>query len=324
MEFTPIGGLPRRNSESESPLVALAVEELLTRVIKPREMLIEPILPEQGLAMLHSCRGIGKTFLSLGIAAAVASGGKFLRWTAPRPRRVLYVDGELPAKTIQERFAMVLAGLENCEPAPDMLRVITPDIQDRAMPDLVTLEGQGLIEEHLSGVDLLVLDDLSALCRYGSENEGEAWLPVQQWALDLRRRGVSVLFIHHAGKNKSQRGTSRREDLLDTVITLKHPFDYRPKDGLRCEVHFEKTPSMLGEAAMPFEARLESGPDGRAVWTCRDLEDAKKVKAAGLFAARMSVREVAQQLGISKSEAGRLRQRWSLGQTSEASPRPAA
>jgi putative DNA primase/helicase len=108
------------------------------------------------------------------------------------------------------------------------------------------------------------------------------------------------------------------------VIALKHSVDYRPNDGLRCEVHFEKTRSMLGEAAMPFEVSLGSGPDGRAVWTCRDLEDAKKVKAAGLFAARMSVREVAQQLGISKSDAGRLRQRWSQGQALEASPRPAS
>jgi putative DNA primase/helicase len=113
-------------------------------------------------------------------------------------------------------------------------------------------------------------------------------------------------------------------DLLDTVIALKHPVDYRPNDGLRCEVHFEKTRSMLGEAAMPFEVSLGSGPDGRAVWTCRNLEDAKTVQAAGLFAARMSVREVAQQLRISKTEAGRLRQRWSLGQSSEASPRPTA
>ena len=316
----PANSVPGR--KSESPLVALAVEELLARVIKPRQMLLEPILPEQGLAMLYSCRGIGKTFLSLGIAAAVASGGNFLRWTAPRPRRVLYVDGELPAKTLQERFAMVLAGLENCEPAPGTLRVITPDIQDRAMPDLATLEGQGLIEEHLGGIDLLVLDNLSALCRYGNENEGEAWLPVQEWVLDLRRRGISVLFVHHAGKSKSQRGTSRREDLLDSVIALRHPVDYRPVEGLRCELYFEKTRSMLGEAAMPFEVRLESGPDGRAVWTCRNLEDAKTVQAAGLFAARLSVREVAQQLAISKREAGRLRQRWSLGQSSEASPRP--
>src|SRR5215469_15564280 len=131
------------------------------------------------------------------MAAAIASGTRFLRWYAARPRRVLYVDGELPAVTLRDRLAMVLAGIEESEPPRDTLRIITPDLQDRPMPDLATAEGQRFIEPHLEGVDLLVLDNLSALCREGNENEGEAWLPVQEWALGLRRRRLSVLFVHH-------------------------------------------------------------------------------------------------------------------------------
>jgi putative DNA primase/helicase len=225
-----------RSLSARDGLVVVSAEELLQREIKPREMLLEPILPEQGLAMLYAYRGIGKTFLALGIAAAVTSGTRLLRWNAPRARRVLYFDGELPASTMLERLAMVLAGIEGGEPAPDSLKIITPDLQKRPIPDLATLEGQRLLEPYLTGIDLLVLDNLSALCRDGNENEGEGWLPVQEWALRLRRQGMSVLFVHHAGKNKTQRGTSRREDLLDTVITLKHPPDYDPREGLRCEV----------------------------------------------------------------------------------------
>jgi putative DNA primase/helicase len=313
----------RASASGSSGLRAVALEELLAREIRPREMLLEPILPEQGLAMLYSYRGVGKTYLALGVAAAVASGTRFLHWMAPRPRRVLYVDGELPAKTLQERLAMIVAGIEGGEPAPDTLRIITPDLQERPIPDLATSQGQRLLEPHLAGIDLLVLDNLSALCRCGKENEGEDWLPVQEWALELRRRGMSVLFVHHAGKNKSQRGTSRREDLLDTVVTLKHPADYNPSEGLRCEVHFEKTRSMLGNAAKPCEVRMENGPDGRVVWTWRDLEDAKAEQAAALFAEHMSVRDVAEEVGISKSQAGRFRRKWAAG-GSEVSHRPTA
>src|SRR5712672_2836966 len=32
------------------------------------------------------------------------------------------------------------------------------------------------------------------------ENDSDAWSPIQQWLLQLRRRGISVLIIHHAGK----------------------------------------------------------------------------------------------------------------------------
>ena len=296
----------------------------ITRIveIKPREMLLDPIVPEQGLAMLYSYRGIGKTFLALGIACAIASGGRFLRWAAPRPRRVLYVDGELPASTLRERAAMILAGIVGAEPEPDMVRIITPDLQERPMPDLATSRGQQLLEPHLAGVDLLVLDNLSALCRDGNENEGEGWLPVQEWALGLRKRGIAVLFVHHAGKNKSQRGTSRREDLLDTVVTLKHPADYNASEGLRCEVHFEKTRSMLGDAAKPFEALMGSGPDGRAIWTWRELEDAKAQQAASLFAEGVPIRDVADELQISKSQAGRLRKLWELNGREKVSQRP--
>jgi putative DNA primase/helicase len=218
-------------------------------------------------------------------------------------RRCRYVDGELPAKTLQERIAMILAGMEGDEPAPDALRVITPDLQERPMPDLATVEGQALLEAHLDGVSLVILDNLSALCRGGKENEGEGWLPMQEWALRLRRNRISVLFVHHAGKNRSQRGTSRREDLLDTVLTLKHPSNYNPSDGMRCEIHFEKSRGFFGDDAKPFEVRLELGPDGRATWTHSDIDAARDGRAEEFFRMGMSIRDVAEELGISKSAA---------------------
>jgi hypothetical protein len=36
---------------------------------------------------------------------------------------------------------------------------------------------------------------------------------------------------HHAGTNGRQRGASRREDALDTVIALRRPEDYSPEQG---------------------------------------------------------------------------------------------
>ncbi len=303
--------IPSSNgSGGPTPLLALELEELLSREIKPREMLLDPVLPEQGLVMVYAKRGDGKTYFALGMAVAVAGGGTFLQWKATRARRVLYVDGELPAKTLQERCAMLVAGAD-IEPGPGMLKLITPDLQEGPMPDPATVEGQAALESHLKDVDLLILDNLSALCRQGKENEGESWLPVQEWALSLRRRGMSVLFVHHAGKSGLQRGTSRREDLLDTVITLRRPADYSADQGLRCEVHFEKTRGMFGERAKPFEVKLDTGPGGAAVWTMRDLEHVKEEQAFELYDAGSTVREVAEALGISKSKAGRIRALWS-------------
>jgi putative DNA primase/helicase len=73
----------------------------------------------------------------------------------------------------------------------------------------------------LTDIDLLILDNLSTLLTSRSESASDAWVPIQTWLLKLRRQGKSVLLVHHAGTNGRQRGTSRREDALDTVMALR-------------------------------------------------------------------------------------------------------
>jgi putative DNA primase/helicase len=308
----------QRDQTRALQLTAVRADELLAREIKPREMLLDPILPEQGLAMLYGYRGTGKTYLALGIAVAVATGGSFLSWKAPRPRNVLYIDGELPAKTMQERVRTISGA---CPPSK-ALRIVTPDLQDCPMPDLSTSDGQRRLEPLMAETNLLVLDNLSALCRTGNENEGQDWLSIQEWMLGLRKRGISVLFLHHAGKNRSQRGTSKREDLLDTVVTLKHPPDYDHSQGLRCEVHFEKTRALLGDAAKSFEVVMQCDSTNGTEWTLRSLEDTNTQRATELFLAGVSVRDVAEELRISRSAAGRLRQKCRSNPPTELSHRP--
>ena len=111
-----------------------------------------------------------------------------------------------------------------------------------------------------------------------------------------------------------QRGTSRREDLLDVVINLRHPADYNPAEGLRCEVHYEKCRGFYGEDAKPFEVKMEQGRGGEAVWTKRDLENVLEARALELFAEYATVREVAEELGISPATAGRIRRRREPGE----------
>lgn len=305
--YTPGPAPPKPAPAPKNFLKAVSVPELIQLDVPEREMILDPFLPTQGLAMLYSKRGVGKTFISLGISLAVAIGSRFLRWTAPVPRRVLYVDGEMPLSALKQRVMDIGAGFDLPLP-PENLKIITPDLQnERGLPDLSTICGQDEIEEHLEGVNLLVLDNLSALVRAVKENEGEGWLPVQDWALGLRRRGIAVLFVHHAGKDKNQRGTSRREDLLDSVVTLKHPSDYNPSEGLRCIVEYEKSRGFYGDAAKSFDVRMSAGPSGETLWTVSDPEVSIESRALQFFRDGMSVRDVADELGISKSRAHRLK-----------------
>ena len=263
--------------------------------------------------MVYAYRGVGKTQVSLGAAYAVASGGRLFNWSAPEPRRVLFVDGEMPAATIQERLAMIVAASDQEPPSPDYLKIITPDLQPDGFPDLSTDAGQMAIQEHLDGVELVILDNLSTLCWSGKENEADSWDSMARWILRLRRHGKSVLLIHHAGKGGQQRGTSRREDALDTVIALRRPEDYEPEEGARFEVHFEKARGVVGEAVKPFEAKMETR-DNKVVWTMRSLEDVEMMRVADLVEEGYSVRDIATETGLSKSKVGRLKKRAGLDQ----------
>ena len=108
--------------------------------------------------------------------------------------------------------------------------------------------------------------------------------------------------MHHSGKGGQQRGTSRREDVLDTVVALRRPSDYRPDEGARFEAHFEKSRGFHGDDAMPFEASLTAG----AAWLTRDLADADVARVLALTAEGASARDIAAELGMSKSKVARL------------------
>ena len=307
-----LGPVPQIRHRAHAPHVSLqpvGLHDFLNLSIPTRELLLSPILPARSLSMLYAPRGIGKTLLGLSIALTVASGTSLLRWSAPRPRRVLYVDGEMPLADLQERLSAISLGLA-AEIPNDGFRVLAAD-QTESGINLGSAEGQQALEPLLDGVDLLVLDNLSTLCTSSSESASDAWVPMQNWLLRLRRQGVAVLLIHHAGTNGRQRGTSRREDALDTVIALRRPEDYAPEQGDRFEIHFEKLRQRVGGAGASSEAIAQSlmdeGPPGLR-WISRDLKADARKRAAELFEAGQTVRQVATTLGISKSEAGRLRQ----------------
>lgn len=283
------------------PINVCGLGDFLAMDIPPRENLLAPWLPCQGLGMIYAPRGVGKTFVALHVAYAVASGGElFGRWKAPKPATAVYIDGEMPAISMQERLASILASSDTTAD-PERLRIITPDLQEIGMPDLSSVEDQKAIDACIpADTSLIVVDNLSTLVRSGKENESESWQPVQTWALAHRAQGRSVLFVHHAGKGGAQRGTSRREDVLDTVIALRRPADYAPDQGAVFEVHFEKARGLMGEDCEPFEARLDPSLDGMQ-WTTRSVEDTTRDRVVDLHEEGLKNPEIAAELGVHRS-----------------------
>lgn len=204
---------------------------------------------------------------------------------------------------MQERLSAIIASNEK-EPTAQFI-LLTPDLQSGGMPRIDTDEGQAAIESVLTDeIKLIIVDNISTLSS-ARENEADGWTPVQAWALKQRAMGRSVLFVHHSGKGGTQRGTSRREDVLDTVIALRRPVDYEPDQGAVFEVHFEKARGLYGDDVRPIEARLCTNDQGVMTWVTRTVEDSTFDRVVELMNDGLSQKDVAAELNINKSTVSR-------------------
>ena len=295
-------------------LRAVTVADLQAMELIPQAYVLEGLLREQGLMMLYGWRGIAKTWLALGLAVAMATGGTYLRWKAPRPRRVLYIDGEMPAIAMRERLDAMLCDLPvgRRGDALQGIRLLSDSLHRDGLPDLASRQGQAALDRILGDAEVVILDNLSTLTRYGDESEADSWRPVQPWLLKLRREGRSVVMVHHAGKGGTQRGTSKREDVLDVVLQLRHPADYEPTQGARFEVHYEKARGLIGDQAAPLEASLVM-TGGRATWSWQPLADARDAEILEMSEAGTSIRAIARELRLSKGAVERALKRAKAG-----------
>ena len=105
-----------------------------------------------------------------------------------------------------------------------------------------------------------------------------------------------------------------REDILDVVVNLRRPQDYDPSQGARFEVHFEKARGLFGSPTEPLEAWLQTVRDGSQQWTIRTLEDAQAAEIRELSEQDKSVRQIAEELGMSKSAVQRVLTKARTGQ----------
>ncbi len=290
---------------------SVSVLDFLKMDLPPRRWLVEELIQERDITMVHAWRGVGKTHFVGHLAWAVASGTPFLRYTVPQPAGVLLIDGEMPQEDLQNRFATCANsyGLELQAP----LRLLCADALSDSIPSLATPAGQDVIEAELDAfpdVRLLILDSVSTLCNGGAENEAESWTAMQDWLLKLRRLGVSPLIVHHDGKGGKQRGTSKREDVLSQSIHLKQPDDYNPSQGARFQVVLEKARGVYGANAEPYEAQLVEELDGRVTWELKGVEMGSSEKLLSLLLDGVPMREAYKEAGVSRATAYRLRKKW--------------
>lgn len=178
----------------------------------------------EGFTVLAGRQKLGKTWLAIDWAVAVATGGVAMGAIDCAPGNVLYIDMENGPRRIQGR-----------------IKTLFP--VDQNMPDLSRLEwvteapqlDQGFVQElerwrtSVKTPTLVVIDVLQrikpvgSLARNSYENDYSAWAPLQQWATE---NNIAVLGLHHTKKGgaddplEALSGSNGLSACADTTIVL--------------------------------------------------------------------------------------------------------
>ena len=196
--------------------------DLASLPIEPRPTQMGSWMKRADLGMIYAARGVGKTWMSMMLAHALADGDGLGEWAAGEKGSlsVLYVDGEMNLEDSVERektIRQMMGGgaspvFLHHEALPDghCFNLADPEQQESLLK---------LVKD--SGVEVLILDNLSTLCRGVDENDNNAWEQMSHWLRQFRRAGVTVILIHHEGRGGGgARGASKREDDMHWVMRL--------------------------------------------------------------------------------------------------------
>lgn len=237
--------------------------QLYSMKFDPIEWFLYPFIQDSSINLMYAERGAGKTFLLMSMAMAMASGFDFLTFKAEKPRKVLYVDGEMDHREMVQRFKLLENGFkeEGKIVNHDNLHMFLYGLQgDNPMPDIAKENEWKIIDAEIekTGADVVIMDNISCLCTISQENDSSAWKTFNKWSLRQRRKGRAVLWAHHTGKDahRGARGSSAIEMHINNSLFLSVPSDHEASDGAVFEAEYTKNRGQTGDVMKPFRAEL--------------------------------------------------------------------
>jgi regulatory protein RepA len=192
----------------------------LTDRPQPPQFLVDPIVPEGAVTVLGGAGGIGKSYLSLWLAMAVATGSRFLQLTT-KAGKVVYLAAEDPASILRYR-AFALAKRHGFDKKVLAEHLILQPIAG-AQLHLVTMRSGMVVQSpQLSALiarlrtlapRLIVLDPMARF--HGTnENDNSALTQVINAAERIANEvGCTVLFLHHVSKDNAAKGNAAPQAL---------------------------------------------------------------------------------------------------------------
>lgn len=223
----------------------ISAADLKIKVIPKRARLHDKWLCEGDLGYIFAPRGVGKTWLAMALPGAVSQKKPLGKWEAgDAAAKVLYVDGEMPLELTKYRSSgLKIEGGEVMYLHHEAMFNELGSSLNIGLASHREAITKLLVDK---GLKVLILDNLSSLASGVVENKGEDYEPISHWLLELRRRRITVIVIHHAGRNGLMRGHTKREDACSWIIELKDAKG-EGDPGAKFISHFAKPSRNTGE-----------------------------------------------------------------------------
>ena len=239
--------------QPETPVLATSVlteTEFDNLSIAHRPALLDNWFKAGDTGFIYGKRGLGKSWLALLIGRALVEGGQCGPWSAPHACCVLYVDGEMSADDLRSRNSALR------EKQGELMFLSHQVLFDRTRKALCLSDAAQQTELtklcETMKIDVLILDNVACLFRGIEENSADDWRDqIENWLLDLRRRGIAVVIVAHAGRNTAtMRGTSKREDAAFWIIRLDEVSGSDDQHGAKFVTRFVKNRNAPNDPAI--------------------------------------------------------------------------
>lgn len=202
----------------------LVLSDFLKKDIPPLEYYVESIVQKKGKGMVSAAPNIGKSIFVQNMALDIACGSTtFMNKFAVSPARVLYLDLEMGASALQERFKKMCNSRS--------LNVSNLFVEYRPSLDLLNDDNKEMIEKWLFElkIEVLILDPLGNAWSGDESKQEQVGQLTAYFNTLIEKFGISILVVHHWRKaTKDNRtggqmaaGSYRWEAWTDCHVTLE-------------------------------------------------------------------------------------------------------
>ena len=246
------------------------VADILKQDIPPEEWLVNRIIPAEGFAFIVGAESTGKSFYTLSLAQAVATGSSWLGKTAmddnkkpffdvPKKEKVLIIDKENTKRRVQSRARWMGIDSENIFylKYPHYFELSDPNEED-GISKIAKSAARKVIKNNIRFIIVDAFTDVMV----GNENAAS---DVQGFFDAMRRLfpNTSILVLHHASKptqGVSRTSAQRARGSTNIMAQVYSAFYVESVPKSRSEFILEQTKAGDAEKFPKFMVELDVQP----------------------------------------------------------------